>query len=196
MRMKKAIGTAFLAVLLIVSGGCGREAQEFISSTCSGSEAAARTDIQDEDSGEGEALDAGTPLEESICVYVCGEVISPGVYTLHEGARAYEAVDAAGGMTWEADGEAVNLARILRDGEQVTVPAIGQPAGKTGGKVNINTADPETLMTLSGVGQSKAEAIIAYREEYGPYGAVEDIMNVNGIGSSMFERIKDDITVG
>ncbi len=198
MNLKRTVGMAALAVLFMVTAGCGREAREFISTAPSGSEAAGRTEIQDEDNSYEGTGDADTALDASIYVYVCGEVNSPGVYALREDARAFEAVEAAGGMTADADGQAVNLARILRDGEQLIVPSrLNAPAaGTAGGKVNINTADVPALMTLSGIGESKAEAIIAYREEKGPFTVIEDIMLVGGIKSSLFDRIKDDITVG
>ena len=198
MSTRRAIGTALLAVLLVVAGGCGREVREFISAVPTGIEAAPRTGSRDENNTEGKTSSAEAAKEACIYVYVCGEVVSPGVYPLPEGSRAYEAVDAAGGLTEEADREAVNLARILKDGEQVTVPAVREASEGAAppGKVNINTADAEALTTLSGVGPSRAEDIIAYRQKHGPFAAVEDVMNVTGIGNALYEKIKDDITVG
>lgn len=145
-----------------------------------------------------------------IQVYVCGAVKAPGVYTLPEGSRVYEAVAMAGGLLETADEKALNQARLLTDGEQVTVFTAdevesGEAAAdsreetgtgeKNGQKVNINTADENTLMTIPGIGESRARAIIAYREENGKFASVEEIMKIDGIKEKMFEKIKDSITV-
>ena len=141
-----------------------------------------------------------------ILVYVCGSVRKSGVYTLPYGARVYEAVEAAGGMTESADETALNQADLLSDGQQITVPekrAPGEPVQETAGgnppepeKGNINTADESELTTLKGIGASRAADIVAYRKEHGPFETIEDIMQVSGIKSSVFGRIQDSITVG
>ena len=146
---------------------------------------------------------------ESIFVYVCGAVVNEGVYELEAGSRVYEAIDSAGGMTEEAAGEYLNLAEMVSDGERIYVPteeeldegsiSISIPGDSseesTGGLVNINTASADQLMTLSGIGEKKAEDIISYRNSNGNFGSIEDIKNVSGIGDSTFEAIKDSITV-
>ena len=145
--------------------------------------------------------------KEFIYVHVCGAVVLPGVYKLPAGSRAYEAVDAAGGVTDDAAPYLVNLAGVLCDGQKLYIPKEGEDVAqeeysqaayahtseKT--KVNINTATKEQLMTLNGVGQSKADAIISYREKNGSFKNIEQIMEVNGIKNAAFERIKEDITV-
>lgn len=145
--------------------------------------------------------------EETVLIYVdvCGEVENPGVYRLSEGSRVYEAVALAGGMTPEAAAEAVNQASVLLDGQQLRIPsseeweadgAAGLTARETdSGLVNLNGATAEELMTLPGIGESKAADIIAYRESAGPFLRIEDIMNVSGIKEAVFNRIKDRITV-
>lgn len=159
--------------------------------------------------------DSSGPLAAEIQVYVCGAVASPGVYALPEGSRVYEAVELAGGFLESADPKALNQARLLSDGEQITVLTVEEVQdGKTanqgnggvsgqngsaddseGGKVNINTADEDELMTISGIGESRAKAIIAYREENGKFASIEDIMKIDGIKEKMFEKIRDSITV-
>lgn len=173
------------------------------------------------DSGEAAAPDfsAGNPAEAGgqpetvervpIYVHVCGAVEHPDVYALAEGSRIWEAVEAAGGFTAEAADRTVNLAGFLTDGEQIWIPTeeeaetlpleMGAGSGvgvsAQGGKVNLNTASKETLMTLTGIGEARADAILAYRQTAGGFQTIEDIMKVSGIKESAFQKIKDDITV-
>ena len=155
----------------------------------------------EEDSGE----DTGQP---EICAYICGAVRSPGVYELEADSRVFQLVELAGGMSEDADEKSVNLAEILTDGQMVWIPTkeeslsgagisqAGSPAGGTGTElININTASASELMELNGIGETKAEAIIAYREEHGAFGSTEEIMQVSGIGQGTFDKIKDEITV-
>lgn len=150
--------------------------------------------------------------KSGVYVYICGEVAAPGVYELSKDSRIYEAVDAAGGFTENAARECVNLASKVSDGMQITIynreesaslPAdsasVGGNAGKSGtsgsGLVNLNTATKEELMTLKGIGESKAEDIIRYREKSGGFKKIEDIMKISGIKENGFQKIKDSITV-
>lgn len=145
-----------------------------------------------------------------IYVYVCGAVNSPGVVQVPEGARVFEALDAAGGMTAEAADYAVNQAAVLADGEQVTVPTREQAENWTmdaasgekiasepenGGRVNINRAEAEELMTLPGIGEARAADIIEYRQASGGFESIEEIKNISGIGDALFEKIKDRIEI-
>lgn len=149
------------------------------------------------------------PVTEAlICVYVCGSVQSPDVYYISAGKRIADAIKAAGGATEEAYLQALNLAEVLSDGQRLYVPSYEEAsegadfqiqadmsASQSQGLVNINTADTDVLMSLPGIGQSKAQSIIAYREENGAYKAIEDIMNVSGIKEAAFSKIKDFICV-
>ena len=132
---------------------------------------------------------------------------------IKSGEREGYAIAQAGGFTKKANQDAVNLASILSDGTQLYVPAKEEGASGAGGTalsgtpaadpdtspdetvVNINTAGAEELMTLSGIGEARAEAILSYREESGDFSSIEDIKNVTGIGDGIFERIKNRITV-
>lgn len=143
--------------------------------------------------------------ETLIRVYVCGAVANPGVVEIPQGSRVEDALEAAGGFGADAGREAVNLADWVSDGQKLYFPTEeeAQEAGlpETGtdtdasGLVNINTADVAALCTLSGIGESRAQDIIAYREANGGFGSCEDIMNVPGIKTAVYEKIKDKITV-
>lgn len=138
-----------------------------------------------------------------ITVYLCGEVKEPGVYQLAEPARLYQAVAAAGGFSQDAAREQVNLAKLIGDGEQITIPKFTEEQFSvqasetkgTDGRVDINHAQLLELMQLPGIGEVKAGAIIAYRESEGLFTKIEDIMKVPGIKESAFQQIADRITV-
>jgi competence protein ComEA len=155
------------------------------------------------------------PEEKVICVHICGAVVSPGVYEITQGSRVYEAVMAAGGYRDDADEDYVNQALVLNDSDKLVIPTLadteamvipsdgkvrefgvgsGDPKTESG-KVNINTAGVEELCTLSGIGEARAKVIISYRDSNGPFGSIEDIMNVSGIKQASFDRIKNDICV-
>ena len=146
----------------------------------------------------------------SVIVDVKGQVKTPGVYTLPTGSRVLDAVQRAGGLLQTAEEKALNLASKLVDEMVIYVPAIGEieeptlfpvsPSSPSKDKtqstiVNINSADETTLMTLSGIGPSKAKAILTYREEKGSFKSIDEIKEVTGIGDSTFENIKDFISV-
>ncbi|MES1212277.1 MAG: helix-hairpin-helix domain-containing protein [Leifsonia sp.] len=143
---------------------------------------------------------AGASTAAVIYVHILGQVNRPGLYRLHDGDRAVDAVAAAGGLTPAADPAALNLARFLSDGEQIIVPAVGEsvPAASgtaPGGKVDINTADEPTLETLPRVGPAMAARILAWRAANGRFTAIEDLMSVSGIGEKTFDGLKDLVTV-
>ncbi len=164
-------------------------------------------------------------------VQVSGAVVQPGVYELPAGRRVQDAVRAAGGFTSDASTTAVNLAALIKDGENIVIPANPptpavvipratstsqpaargenppltpaplpttqeQPATTPDGLININTASLEELDRLPEIGPVMAQRIIDYRTTNGPFAAIEDIMNVQGIGPATFEKIKTLITAG
>lgn len=155
--------------------------------------------------GEAE-LASAAPSGAAIFVHILGAVAVPGLYELHEGDRAVDAVAAAGGFAEGADQSQLNLARFVTDGEQIVVPVVGAapppaPGAVTGGgavvagKVNINTADAAALETLPRVGPAMAARIIEWRETNGRFTAVEDLMSVTGVGEKTFDSLKDLVTV-
>ena len=151
-----------------------------------------------------EKTEVSTTQETVIFVDIKGAVKNPGVYQMKVGDRVKDALDAAGGLTEEADSQKVNLAKRLEDQMVIVVPKVGEeaeeiPAGETrkeatkDGKVNINTATVEELKTLKGVGEKKAEAIIEYRKKNGSFQTKEDLMKVRGIGKKLFESFQERI---
>lgn len=136
--------------------------------------------------------------EASIFVYVCGAVAREGVYELPAGSRAYEAVEMAGGFREDAATTELNQAQVLEDETRLYVPTLAEleeRQKKSDGKVNLNTASKEELMSLPGVGESRAESIVKYREAVGSFQKVEDIMQVSGIKEGLFSKIKEFIKV-
>ena len=139
-----------------------------------------------------------------IYVHICGAVINPGVYQVPVGTRVYQALELAGGSSDDAYLSGINLADKLADGQKVYIPAEGENAegilSTDSGDVqsvmiNINTASEAELMTLPGIGQSRAKDIINYRVKNGLFESIDDIMKVSGIKEAAFEKIKDLIKV-
>lgn len=159
-----------------------------------------------------------------IFVHLCGAVKEPGVYEVESGSRLYEVLKRAGGLKEEACDTYLNQAQVLTDGSQIYVPtkeevasgavendlssqgegAKSSEASENGekedetsasDKVNINSADINELMTLPGIGEAKAKAIMEYRESNGGFRSIEELMNISGIKEGVFNKIKDSITV-
>ena len=149
-----------------------------------------------------ELLPAPTP--SPLIVDVAGAIPKPGVYELPEGSRVKDAVEAAGGFLAEADKSTINLAAPLEDGQRLDIPFLAgtEPLGSVTTQeeqvdlIDINTADVDTLSTLPGIGPTLAQRIVDYRDTYGPFFFIEDLMNVEGISAATFENIKDLITTG
>lgn len=178
------------------------------------------TSVERADTGSAGASDDGDPSSDSkkaiaaseVYVDVDGAVVTPGVYRLREGARVAQAIDAAGGLTPEADVAGLNRASKVVDGQKIYVPHVGEQqtfdvvAGSGPGEasagasvasdlVNINTANASELQTLSGIGPSMAQSIIDERTQNGPFTSIDDLMRVSGIGEKKFAKIKDCICI-
>ncbi len=147
-----------------------------------------------------------SPIETTIYVDIGGAVMHPGVYELPKDARLFEAVKAAGGLLENASLDALNQAEVLSDGQKIYVMTkseweeqklqfITESNIENDGKVNINIADTSELCTLPGIGQTRAEAIISYREKNGKFSSVEEIQNVSGIKNGTYDKICDLIKV-
>ena len=163
--------------------------------------------------------------KKKIIIHISGEVISPGVISLEEGARIVDAINMADGVTEEADLSKVNLAYVLEDAQKIYIPNINEKEEKeiienmdssvvisgsgtfsesdsSGNKlkdenvkVNINTANVKELQKLSGIGESIALKIVTYRKENGKFNSIEELKNVSGIGENKFNKIKNNIFV-
>ena len=134
-----------------------------------------------------------------IVVHICGQVKSPGLYRVPAGSRYGDLLGLCGGVTPEADPDSLNLAREAADGERIYVPAKGETVARSAetedGKIDLNTADAELLMSLPGIGKTKAEAILSYREEHGAFASIEELKQVSGIKDALFSRVKQYIYV-
>ncbi len=153
--------------------------------------------------------DVGDEPQEEIYIHVCGAVRSPGVYALPAGSRLYEAIEAAGGFLPEACQDYCNLALTVSDGMQYQIPTEeealsgeftnagqeNQSSYDVQGLLDINLATVAELMDLPGIGQTRADAIITYREEHGAFSCKEDLMQVTGIKGATYEKIESYITV-
>ncbi len=194
---RKSIGVFLLVLSLsFLTAGCGKD--ENILYPVEGAEASEVLEESSEMQGTEEN-------RQMIFVYLCGAVQNPGVYEIPEGTRLFEVLKLAGGMTADASDSSLNQAEKLSDGQLIRVLTRDEEASEREGnnpsgdkadpRVNINTADEAELTTITGIGSSRAQAIIAWREEHGSFKTIEDIMNVNGIKQGLFSRIRDSIRV-
>lgn len=216
---KKAVTMAVIVLLVIVSMIAYIIKQSAGESFLLQSEMISEIDTEE----DGEIIpDTYPEAEMTLVVDVAGEVNLPSVYVFSQGARVYEAIDAAGGLTASADTRNTNLAAPLIDGTKLFIPStkdVENEIKKTGEEpgseqisnntysinretsssksvlININTADSNELQRLTGVGPVTAEKIIAYRSEYGKFSKIEDLMNVSGIGEKTFEKLRNYIIV-
>ena len=192
----KKLYFAVLFLLISILAGCKDQAAEVSLST----------EIKNEITTGQECIS-----EHLIYVYINGAVKHPGVYPVKEGSRIFTVIEQAGGFTEKAKEECLNQAEPVSDGQEVRVLTKKEyqrsrkqdyeeaketvSASRTVNKININTAPVQDLMTLPGIGQTKAAAIIEYRDKNGSFTEMEQIKNVSGIGDATFSKLKDMITV-
>lgn len=203
----------FVAFVLV---GCGNQMVTMEPEDSSNPSTGVQESAEGEDvtfpSSEDVTSELDADSKEQLPVYVCGAVRKPGVYYLNPGAIKGDAISMAGGFTEEAQQTYVNLAQEIIGGERIYVPTVEELAGGSPvweeeqqdtvstqqpieGKVNLNTATKEELMTLPGIGENKADAIISYRETQGGFQRPEDIMNISGIKGGVYDKIKEFIVV-
>ncbi len=153
---------------------------------------------------------------KNIVVEIKGEVVKPNVYTLAENSRVNDIIEKAGGLTSEANINNINRASLLSDGECIVIRNIndkdadvqeenlnskvntlsqGGNVASNGDSININTASKDELKTLSGIGDTKAEAIIEYRDSNGGFKSIDELKNVSGIGEGTLNKIREKINI-
>lgn len=190
---------SFILIAMLCLNGCRKDSYVY------------EFDVVDEVSQEYMQQSAQNEVTEDIispmiCIHVCGAVANPGVYELNSQSRLYEAIMLAGGFTDDADQNHLNLAQFLQDGQQIYVNTVEEtqmkgllvddsPKSQSDGLININTASVQELKKLPGIGESKAQSIISYRENTGVFTNIEQIKRVEGIKEGLFQKIKDKITV-
>lgn len=209
-----------VAILVVIAAASGLAMASFGGSpsgvSFERSDEKSASDVRE--AGDASPDDADEPSVKSssaaeVYVDVDGAVARPGVYRLKDGARVSQAIDAAGGLTAEADVTGLNRASKITDGQKIYVPTVGEQqaaaassgadsgavaasgAGSSSGLVNINTASAAELQTLSGIGPSMAQSIIDERSKNGPFASVDDLMRVPGIGEKKLAKIKDCICI-
>lgn len=207
-----------MAILVVIAAASGLAMASF-NSHSSGvsferSDEASASDVRGSgDASPDDESSAKSSSAAEVYVDVDGAVVRPGVYRLKDGARVSQAIDAAGGLTAEADVTELNRASKITDGQKIYVPTVGEQqaaaavggaessaattpgAGSSSGLVNINTASAAELQTLSGIGPSMAQSIIDERTKNGAFASVDDLMRVSGIGEKKLAKIKDCICV-
>ena len=203
-----------LSVMAVCLCSCGRNTEVFLSERGQSVTQADGCDTQDVEEKDSQMVSLPT-----VCVYVCGAVKKPGVYTLSGGCRVCDAIEAAGGFQKNASTDYWNQAEYVTDGQMIDVPtrdevekedaeakaekaseksaqSAGNGTPSADGKIDINSATREQLMQIPGVGESRADNIIRYRETTGKFSKIEDIMNVTGIKEGLFAKMKDYISTG
>lgn len=191
MRQKITVTLVAAFSLLLSLSGCSGDHNKFEISEYSEVDSSMSSALEED------RLEVGT-----VFVYVCGAVASPGVYSLKASDRIAVAVELAGGFLENAKTDYVNLAAYVTDGEKIYIPTIDEILSEASafvereeGLVNINTADINRLITIDGIGEAKAKAIISYRNEHGRFQSLEEIKKVSGIGNSTYEKIKEFIKI-
>ncbi len=170
-----------LGALLVLAGVGGFRYADFLLRDTAGADSPGLRAVQDEGS--------------LIAVHVKGAVEEPGLYWLAPDSRVDDAVQAAGGALPEADLDNVNLAAFVSDGSQLYVPFAGESEDAVSGPLNIYTATEAQLEALDGIGETKARAIVEYRESHGDFASVEQLTRVDGIGDATLDKIREQICV-
>lgn len=147
------------------------------------------------DESEGTAGSSDAFMETAGYVHVCGAVKNPGIYEFTDGSRVFELIEKAGGFDEDADTESYNLALEVKDGQQIRIPYIGETIESESGLINLNKASVEELCTIPGIGESRAQAIISYRDKNGGFKDVEELKEISGIKDATFEKIKPYVCV-
>jgi len=224
--MKKKNFVIFIACLFIIAAGVlyscsyNKEGERDViitSLTDNNNSQEFQNTMRDGTASEEAVNSGGEILSESpelIYVHLCGAVVNPDVYRIEAGSRLVDVIKLAGGLSPDAAGDYINQAMVVEDGQRIYIPTKDELKSLTVSdyiegdqnnqskdseanlKININTADEDTLMSLPGIGQARAQSIIEYRNKNGNFSDIEDLKKVPGIKEGLFSRIADKITVG
>lgn len=202
--MKKIRNIIFILMLIVLMSACGGQSKDSEEFLLSDQEEDTENDRENEDA-EQEQAKTGTETENLVYVQVSGAVKCPGHEIPGCPLPACIHLELAGGMTKEADPASLNQAEHVEDGQMIRVLTFEEAAARTedpgtaqpedDGKVNLNTAAKEELMTLAGIGEAKAESILAWRKEHGDFAQIEDLMKIEGIKEGVFSKIRDSVKV-
>jgi len=193
--MKKIIICMF-GLFLMCFTACGQSSEIYLEEYGKNTQEVLETEVVQTEAAE--------CTEEKLCyVYICGAVKEPGVYAVLEGSRVYEVIRAAGGLSEDADTFLINQAEQVTDGMMLQIytreeaEKLSERTGtsESDGKLDINTASAAELMNLPGIGEAKAEAIVAYRGTEGKFSCIEDLMKIPGIKEGVFLKLKEHIKV-
>lgn len=218
------IGVIFvLALILFLHSNQRNENNDF--NNADNQPKVVKSDLPDTQKAKTTLKKAAVSKPQEVTCDIAGAVKNEGVYTLKQGARLNELIEVAGGLAHNAQLKNVNRALILRDQDKIHIPYRGekiksdqvvssvgsnttystseQPSGNdnsigehsNSSKININTANIQELQKLNGIGQKKAELIVAYRQENGQFKKIEDLKQISGIGDKTFEALKDQLAV-
>lgn len=207
MNRKKSMLLLTIFWIAVIFGSCDNKEEEILIG-----QQEETTLKEEKNSGESQEAEDIQEETSAIWVDVSGAVKNPGVYKLENDARIFQAIEAAGGFSEDADPQWLNQAAEISDGEKIFVytkeetqtlkeQGISSEQEKENAekaeeaRININQASLEELQEIPGIGEARAQAIIAYREETGGFGSIEDIQQVSGIKGKTFEKIEPYITV-
>ena len=199
------------ALIVMCICGCGKNTADYIEA-----EESLESDTENfrvEQDTENQAIVEEDQIKENLLyVYVCGAIQNPGVYSMPEGSRVCDIFETAGGFSSNAATDYWNQARLLTDGEMIYVPtreevkernltgdtssvSLQNTDDSNQNKINLNTASKEQLMTIPGIGEAKASAILSYRQANGSFSSIEEIKNVEGIKDGVYAKMKEYIVI-
>lgn len=201
--MKRKINICFILLILLISvvTFCSCSKKSYLDKDSSvNTTSDDKTVSNNKDKSTNSTKDKSSNSSGKCFVQVVGAVNKPGVYELESDSRIFQAILMAGGLREDADESSLNQAQKISDGMKLEIKTKDEVQSSAqnspnDGKVDINTADASTLMTLPGIGESKANSIIKYRESKGRFNSCEDLKNITGIKDGVYNKIADSIKV-
>lgn len=178
----------FLIIGLFCVFLCGCEDKEMVITNSNEDENGIQNDVSDEFVQSDETV--------KMYVYLCGAVNKPGIYEIESDTRAFEVIEMGGGLDEEADADVINQASVVSDGQQIRIPYIGENINiPDDNLIDLNSASVEELCEIPGIGESRANSIIEYREKNNGFKSTEELMNISGIKEATYKKIESYVTV-